>query len=209
MPPVHIHSGLLCITFRLSVCPSIWVCESCLVHHLNGTGLHCAPLTCIVQHRLPWEVGVAPDIFHFMVFHMEHAQKGHFLSIDSEHTQEVHKGTGTEYGHSFVDNVNANQDSPCSSVTNVHFGGAQCSFALTGWCARRFCMFVISSYCDGTQYNVVSLAVCPSICLSVSLTTAWYICKQLLAISQLHCLRRVTMAGGLTSTSKCFIVTFG
>ena len=29
----------------------VWVCETFVVHHLNGTGLHCAPPTCIVHHR--------------------------------------------------------------------------------------------------------------------------------------------------------------
>ena len=31
-------------------------------------------------------------------------------------------------------------------------------FVLTRWFTRRFCMFVISSDCDGAQYDVVSLA---------------------------------------------------
>ncbi len=43
--------------------------------------LHCAPPTCDVHHGaqgdlLFWEVGVTPNIFHFLVVHMEH-----FLSI--------------------------------------------------------------------------------------------------------------------------------
>ena len=45
------------------------VCESFVVHHLMGTGLCCAPLTCVVHQRAvvhkgdlcPWEVGVIPN----------------------------------------------------------------------------------------------------------------------------------------------------
>ncbi len=32
-------------------CLSVWVCESYVVHHLVGTGLYCAPPTCVVHHR--------------------------------------------------------------------------------------------------------------------------------------------------------------
>ena len=34
-----------------SVCPSVWVCESYIAHHLVGTGLCCKPPTCVVHHR--------------------------------------------------------------------------------------------------------------------------------------------------------------
>ena len=72
---------------------SFWVYETYIVHYLNGTGLRCALLTCIVHHQptlwtmvykgdlCPWEVGVAPNIFHFLVVHMEHEWNGQFLSI--------------------------------------------------------------------------------------------------------------------------------
>ncbi len=39
-------------------------------------------------------------------------------------------------------------------------------------------------------------------------STVLYICKQLLAICQLYWLRTMTLAGGLTSTSSCFIFSF-
>ncbi len=45
--------------------------------------------------------------------------------------------------------------------TDVHFGGAQCSFVLTRWCTQRFCSFVISSDREGAQYNVDSQAELP------------------------------------------------
>ena len=70
------------------------------MHHLNGTGLRCAPPTCVMHHRptlcimvhrgdlclrntyVPvLLVGVTPDILHFLAVHMEHAQNGHFLFI--------------------------------------------------------------------------------------------------------------------------------
>ena len=35
----------------LYVCLSALVCETYVVHHLVGTGLRCAPPTCIVHHR--------------------------------------------------------------------------------------------------------------------------------------------------------------
>ena len=34
-----------------AVCVSVWVCESYVVHHLVGRGLHCAPPGCVVHHR--------------------------------------------------------------------------------------------------------------------------------------------------------------
>ncbi len=69
------HGGLMCIGFCLSpVCLSVWVCETCAVHHFVGKGLHCAPTICIVPYRpalytmvnkgdlCPWEGG-SPSIF--------------------------------------------------------------------------------------------------------------------------------------------------
>ncbi len=32
----------------ICVCLGVWVCESYIVHHLNGTGLRCAPPTYVV-----------------------------------------------------------------------------------------------------------------------------------------------------------------
>ncbi len=32
------------------VCLSVWVCETYVVHHFLGTGLHCAPPICVVHH---------------------------------------------------------------------------------------------------------------------------------------------------------------
>ena len=43
--PEKQNAGFLC------VCLSVWICESYVVHHLNGTGLCYAPLTCIVHDR--------------------------------------------------------------------------------------------------------------------------------------------------------------
>ncbi len=68
------------------MCVCVWVCENYVVYHLVGTGLHCAPLTCVCTtvHKgdlCPWEMGVAPDIFHFLMVHMEHAKNWHFLSV--------------------------------------------------------------------------------------------------------------------------------
>ena len=34
------------------MCLCVWVCESDILQHLNGTGLHCAPPTCIMHHGL-------------------------------------------------------------------------------------------------------------------------------------------------------------
>ena len=31
-------------------CMCVWVCETCIVYYLNGTGLCCAPPTCVVHH---------------------------------------------------------------------------------------------------------------------------------------------------------------
>ena len=115
----------------------MWVCEIYLVHYLNSKGLCCAPLTCVVHHRLvfctmvhkgdlcPQKVGFVPDIFHFCccIF--------------------------------VVDNVHINQGSQSSSLPMYTKGSAQWSFVLK--CTRRFYMFVISSIRDGTRYDVVSL----------------------------------------------------
>ena len=46
---VRFHDESLVIT----VFHWLWVCETYVVHHLNGTGLHCASPTCVVHHR-PW-----------------------------------------------------------------------------------------------------------------------------------------------------------
>ena len=91
---VQKHFYLKCQRSRISpVCLSIWVCESYVEHHLNGTELHCAPSTCIVHHRPAsctmvhkgglhfWEVGVTQNIFHFLVVHMEHAENRRVLCL--------------------------------------------------------------------------------------------------------------------------------
>ena len=46
-----------------------------IVHELVGTGLRYAPPACMVHKGdlCSWEIGVAPDIFHFSVVHKEHA----------------------------------------------------------------------------------------------------------------------------------------
>ncbi len=41
---------IFCMFVCLIVWVFVWVCESYIVHHFNGTGLRCAPLTCIVHH---------------------------------------------------------------------------------------------------------------------------------------------------------------
>ncbi len=81
---------------------------------------------------------------HFLVVHMEHAQNGHFLCIDSEHTHEMHKGTDAEYSHSMVDNIHANQGSQLctdaeyshSMVNNIHAnqGSQIVLYQRTLWC---------------------------------------------------------------------------
>ncbi len=48
-------------TASLSVCLSVWVCESYFLHHLPGTGVCCAPLTCVVHHRA---LCIMPTIVH-------------------------------------------------------------------------------------------------------------------------------------------------
>ena len=63
-----------------SVCLSVRVCESYVVHPLVDTSLHCAPLAalCTMVRKgglCPWEVGVTHNIFHFLMGHMEHAKK--------------------------------------------------------------------------------------------------------------------------------------
>ena len=69
-----------------SICPSIWICEIYVVHHLTSKGLRCAPSTCAVHHGVqggpvcPREVGVA-NIFHFLMGQKEHAKYGHLLSV--------------------------------------------------------------------------------------------------------------------------------
>ena len=65
----------------------------------------------------------------------------------------VHKSMVAEHSHSVIDSIHAK--------TNVHSGGARCSFVLTRWpwCTRRFCMFVMNSDHDGAQGDVVSLVV--------------------------------------------------
>ncbi len=50
-PPVLMHGGLLCIAFSLSACLSGCV-HHLVVHHLVGTGLCCAPPTCVVHLAL-------------------------------------------------------------------------------------------------------------------------------------------------------------
>ena len=47
LPPVSVVEV---IELQPSMCVSMWVCETYVVHHLVSTGLHCAPLTCIVHH---------------------------------------------------------------------------------------------------------------------------------------------------------------
>ena len=36
---------------RSCLCACVWICETCVVHHFIGTGLHCAPATCVEHHR--------------------------------------------------------------------------------------------------------------------------------------------------------------
>ena len=47
LPPA---SAVGVIESVLFVCLCIWVCETYVVHHFVGTGLCCAPPTCIVHH---------------------------------------------------------------------------------------------------------------------------------------------------------------
>ena len=95
---------------------------TCIVHH--------RPALCTIVHNedlLFLEVGVIPNIFHFLVVHMEHTANGHFLSVNycnfpdlwahSENARVVHKGTNTEYSHMLVHNIHTNQGSKCSSVS--------------------------------------------------------------------------------------------
>ncbi len=75
----------------LSLCLSVGVCESYIVHHLVSTGIRCELPGCVVHHQAalctmvhkgdlcPLEEGVAPYTFHCLVVHKEHAQYGHFF----------------------------------------------------------------------------------------------------------------------------------
>ncbi len=97
--------------FKSSVClcihPGLW--DLYAVHYLNGKGLRCAPLTCVVHHQpgctrgtLKW--GSRPTFFFFWwctrnmhktdsFVHNSRVFKGRW--VDSEHTskQVVHKDT--------------------------------------------------------------------------------------------------------------------
>ena len=46
-----------------SVCPSVRVCETYVVHHLVSRGVRCAPPTCIVHHHPAYQLGGAQDDF--------------------------------------------------------------------------------------------------------------------------------------------------
>ena len=75
------------LSFCVSVCVGLWElhCAPPSEHRilfmmLCTIDLCCEPPTCVVHHRhtgdlCPWEVGVAPDIFHFLIGHKEHAEK--------------------------------------------------------------------------------------------------------------------------------------
>ena len=130
------------------VCQGLWDLHCA---PLRGYRLRCAPPTAhwlrTINHDgakgdlCPSEVGVAPNIFHFLVVHMEHAQNGHFLFqgttvrwVDNEHTQVVHKGT--------------------DQGTDIHFGSAQCSFVLIQWCTRQFCVLLSTLMVHNTLLSV-------------------------------------------------------
>ena len=73
----------------LSVGLVVWVCKTYVVHHLLGTGLRCAPPTCVVHQGEPVSVTSA-NMFHFLVVQKEHAENRYFLS-DYKLTQVVYK----------------------------------------------------------------------------------------------------------------------
>ncbi len=50
------------------------------MHHFMDTELHCAPPICVVQETY-FLIRGHPNIFHFLVVDMEHAENGHFLSV--------------------------------------------------------------------------------------------------------------------------------
>ena len=58
LPPTSALEVILVESVPFSVYLLVWVCESYVVHHLKGTGLCCASLTCIVHHR--------PEYSHFV-----------------------------------------------------------------------------------------------------------------------------------------------
>ncbi len=48
--PTCAHARWALMHRFLSVCLSVWVCETYIVHHFVGTALRCAPPTCVVQN---------------------------------------------------------------------------------------------------------------------------------------------------------------
>ena len=151
--PLQSEGGTQCSPFGLGlfVCVGVWVCETYVVHYLNGTGLCCAPPTCVVHH---WPV----------LCTMEH--KGDLCRVfgASGLTANIHRWCtrARTYNMIFfvVDNEHVNQGSQCSNVPmytllvhNVAFcwlGGAQGNFA---------CSLSALTVVTSAQYDVVSLAV--------------------------------------------------
>ena len=71
----------------------MWVLESYVVHHLNGTGLHFAQPTCVVHHDAqagPMSVRCKYSIF---VVDNEHANQGSQCSFVPAYTLAVHNVT--------------------------------------------------------------------------------------------------------------------
>ena len=70
-PVLYMHSGLICIALRLSVRPSVQVCESYVVHHLMSTGLCCAPrpVLCTTNLKLGHKI-LCQCQSHFCMFYM-------------------------------------------------------------------------------------------------------------------------------------------
>ncbi len=49
----------------MTFCLSVWVCDSYVAHHPVGTGLCCAPQTCVVHHRAALSTMVRKgDVFY-------------------------------------------------------------------------------------------------------------------------------------------------
>ncbi len=161
------------------------ICGTYIVHHFNGTGLRCAPLTCIVHHRpeLCTIVHTGDPLFEklgsppkFVIFGGSHgtfwkrtlfviewtSNYSELLQFSSwvhcKHTQVVHKGpTHIVYSISVIHNIHTNQGSQCGSVPTYTWVVHNVALYWLGGAHNVFFMYVISYHRDDAQCDVVSL----------------------------------------------------
>ena len=136
---------------RLSVCLSVWVGESYDVHHLVGTGLRCAPPTCVfwwvtrnMQKRTLFvHMWCIRAQYHIFVFANEHANQGSQGSSVMMYTLVV-------YNVALYRLSGAKDDFRFICSLSILFYGVQCSVvSLSGSVEPTLCYSVVvwSSTC--------------------------------------------------------------